>query len=158
MTNGFNTVLPYSLTKKHYLKKKKRFKKDCLILQNYVFPPKARLWNFIITHLCVRGNTKLIFNEYICNNWTTVQDFTRSVSPREDRRVRRSWKGVPGWLGTSAVSFTHNPSPHHHRSLGYKQPLWLLSLSLSFQFGQMQIVLCLQGLSVVVFWWQYADM
>lgn len=48
-----------------------------------------------------------------------------SSAPWKGRRVR-SWKGVPSWLGTLPTSFTHNPSPHRHHRLGYKQPLWLL--------------------------------
>lgn len=91
------------------------------------------------------------FWEKIEDNYRTkVQDFTRWVHWK-DRRVRRSWKGVPHWLGTSGARFTHSPSPHHHCSQGYKQPLWVFSLS--FQFRWMQAVFCIWGpCGFTIFW------
>lgn len=57
-----------------------------------------------------------------CNPSRDVLDRTM----KRDSGVRGRCKGVPSWLGTSTVSFTHNPSPHRQRSLGHKQPLMLL--------------------------------
>lgn len=66
------------------------------------------------------------------SNNRRVQDFTGSELMRwKDKRVRRSWKGMPGRLGTSGGRFPHNPSPWHHRSVAHKQPLWAFLSSLA---------------------------
>lgn len=123
-----------------------------LICQNYDVTHEKWFLNVITPPLC--RFKKTWFSEKIEDNYRTkVQDFTRWVHWK-DRRVRRSWKGVPHWLGTSGARFTHSPSPHHHCSLGYKQPLWFFSLS--FHFRWMQAVFCIWGpCGFTLFWFFY---
>lgn len=108
-----------------------------------MFPSIKQCNEILSGHICFLSQFqsiwKKIFSEGAENyffHWihlvTAVQTWHDvSVGTKTEWWGGRSWKGVPGWLGTSAVSCTHNPSPDYHVSLGYKQPLWLPFLSSS---------------------------
>lgn len=75
----------------------------------------------------------------------SFQDLTRlrsSAQLRERKRGvgGRSWKGVPSWLGTSALSCTHSPSFTPPSQLAGIQTAFVAARASEFQFGKMQKV------------------
>lgn len=73
----------------------------------------------------------------------SFQDLTRlrsSAQVRERKRGvgvgGRSWKGVPSWLGTSALSCTHSPSFTPPSQLAGIQTAFVAARASEFQFGE----------------------
>lgn len=91
-----------------------------------------------------RGNRKRFFNEHISNYWITVHNFTKSVLVRllkrqkTDEKLKRRAKLAGNLISELYPQPFTPPSP-----LTGIQTTFVASLSLHFQFGQMQFFLCL---------------